>query len=196
MTIVFMSMVARLSDLDQLNPEVRIQTEAHTLTPHSGQNGPEDPDAFGSAPSHSPSQSPTRKPKSAWLETWYCLEIHVVSTEDEKAIPPPSHTLQAPIVEDMIQEGRPGLTEAVVTGPGWAILFYGHHSLREGLNLGEVRDAVFTLSGVVAWVGKQAELNAKPESLGEGQQLITQAITKGVWPLLFHPTHIDAIQFL
>ena len=36
----------------------------------------------------------------------------------------------------------------------------------------------FTLSGVIAWVGKQAQLSAKPLSLGNGRWLIAQAITK------------------
>ena len=52
-------------------------------------------------------------------------------------IPPPTHTWQAPIVEDMVQEGRVGPMEAIVTGPGWAVLFYGWLSLGEELNLGE-----------------------------------------------------------
>ena len=34
---------------------------------------------------------------------------------------------------------------------------------------------VFTLSGAICWVGKQAQLNTNPVSLGEGWQLITQA---------------------
>ena len=42
-----------------------------------------------------------------------------------------------PIVEDMVSDGKAGLTEAVVKGPGWAILFYGQQSLGERLSLGE-----------------------------------------------------------
>ena len=38
---------------------------------------------------------------------------------------------------------------------------------------------MFTLSGAIGWIGKQAQLSANPVSLGEGQQMITQAITKG-----------------
>ena len=34
------------------------------------------------------------------------------------------------------------------------------------------------LSGAIGWVGKQVQLNASPVSLGEGWQLITQAITE------------------
>ena len=179
MTTVFMSMAARLSDLDNLKSKNKIQTEGHTLTPISSQNGPEDPDAFGSTPSHSPSQSLARKPTPKWPETWYCLEIQEISTEDGKVISPPTHAWQAPIVEYMVWEGKVSLMEAILTSPGWAVLFYGQWSLREGLHLGEVRDAAFTLSRVTAWVGKQAQLSAKPISLGEGRWLITQAITEG-----------------
>ena len=45
--------------------------------------------------------------------------------------------------------------------------------------MGEVCNAAFTLSGTIAWVGKQAQLSAKPVSLGNGWQLIAQAITEG-----------------
>ena len=37
---------------------------------------------------------------------------------------------------------------------------------------------MFTLSGTISQVGKQAQLNVNPVSLGEGQQLIAQAITE------------------
>ena len=78
----------------------------------------------------------------------------------------------------MVHEGRTGLTEAVVTGPGRAVLSYGCHSLGEGLNLGQVRDAAFTLSGIIAWVGKQAQISAKLMSLADGRQLIAQVIAE------------------
>ena len=91
MTTVFVSMATRSSDRDDFEPETKIQTEGHTLTPTSGQNGPEHSNVFGSTPSHSPSWSPARTPAPDWPETWYCLEIQVVSTEDDKALPPPPH---------------------------------------------------------------------------------------------------------
>ena len=47
------------------------------------------------------------------------------------------------------------------------------------MHLGGARDATFTLSGIIAWVGKQAQLNAKPRSLGEGRWLITHTIMEG-----------------
>ena len=128
-------MATKLSDIDDQKSGVNLQTEGHTPIPPSDQNGLEYPEAFGSVPSQSPPQSLVRKPDCH--ETWYCLEIQVISTKDERTTPPPSHTWQAPIVEDMVQDGKAGLTEAIVTSPGWAILFYGWQSLGERLSLGE-----------------------------------------------------------
>ena len=144
MTTVLVSMATRLSDLDDSEPEIKIQTEGHSLTLTNGQ---ENPEAFGSVPSHSPSWSLARKPTPDQPETQYCLEIQVVSTKDNKVIPLPSHAWQVLIMEDMVHEGRTGLTEAILTDPGWAILFNGWHLLGGGLNLGEARDATFMLSG-------------------------------------------------
>ena len=81
-------------------------------------------------------------------------------------------------VEYMLWDGKSGLTEVAVTGPGWTILFYGRQSLGEGLSLDEAQDTTFTLSGAISWVGKQAQLNANVVSLWESQWLIAQAITK------------------
>ena len=94
-------------------------------------------EVFGSTPSHSPSQSLARKPTPDWPKTQYCLEIQVTSTEDDRATTPPPHMWQVPIVKDMVQDGKSGLTEAIVTYPGRAILFYGQQSLGEGLSFGE-----------------------------------------------------------
>ena len=54
----------------------------------------------------------------------------------------------------------------LLQGPGQAILFYVWQSLGEGLSLGEVWDATFTLSGAISWVGKQAQLSTNLVSLG------------------------------
>ena len=67
---------------------------------------------------------------------------------------PPSHAWTVPVVEDMLQEARAGLTEAVVIGPGRAILFYGRCSMGEGLKVDKARDATFLLTGAGTWVGK------------------------------------------
>ena len=46
-------------------------------------------------------------------------------TDELRDAPPPSHAWMAPVVEDMLQEARVGLTEAVVISPGRVILFMG-----------------------------------------------------------------------
>ena len=176
MATVFMSMATRSSDIDDQKPRINIQTEGHTLTPPSGWNSPEDPEAFGSTPSHSPSQPLPRKPTPNWPETWYCLEIQVISTKDEGATPPPPYAWQAPVVENMVWDGKAGLMEAIVTGPGMAILFYGWKLLGKGLSLGKVWDTVFMLSGTISWVGKLSPAQC-------------QTSKPGWWLVVDHPSH-------
>ena len=83
----------------------------------------------------------------------------------------------APLVEDMMCNARTGLTEAVVTGPGRAVLFCGRHSMGEGLTVDEARDATFLLTGAGMWVGKLAYLAADPMTIQEGKRAIAQAIS-------------------
>ena len=81
MATVSMSLATRSNDLDDQKSGVYIEIKGHTLTPPSSQNGPEETEAVGGMPSHSPSQSPARKPTLDHPETQYCLEIQVISTE-------------------------------------------------------------------------------------------------------------------
>ena len=76
----------------------------------------------------------------------------------------------------MLRETRGRLTEAVVVGPGKAVLFYRRRSLGEGLKVDEARDATFLLTGAGAWVGKSAYLTADPMTLQEGKRAITHAV--------------------
>ena len=128
---------------------------------------PEEKGALGSAPSNSPSWSPARRPSPSHLGTRHCLWIHVILTKKTGAVPSPSHTWMVPWVEDMLCHGRAGLTKAMVIGPGKAVLIYGRQSLGEGLSLGEVRDATFTLTGAGTWVEKPAYLAADPLTIQE-----------------------------
>ena len=89
---------------------------------------------------------------------------------------PPSHSWMAPLVEDMLHEARTGLTKAVVTGPGREVLFYGRHSMGEGLTVDKARNATFLLTGAGMWVGKSAYLTADPMTIQEGRRAIAQAI--------------------
>ena len=68
-------------------------------------------------------------------------------TEELGAIPSPFHSWTAHLVEDMLCEARTGLTKAVVTGPGRAVLFYGRCLMGVGLMADEARDATFLLTG-------------------------------------------------
>ena len=83
-------------------------------------------------------------------------------TKELGAVPPLFHSWMAPLVEDMLQDTRTCLTEAVVTGTGRAVLLYGRHLLGEGLTLDEARDAIFLLTGVGTWLGNQPTLPLTP----------------------------------
>ena len=98
-------------------------------------------------------------------------------TEELGAIPPPSLSWMAPLVEDMLHNARTGFTEAVVTGPGSAVLFYGRHSMGEGLTVDEARYATFLLTGAGIWVGKLAYLSADSMTIQEGKRTIVQAVS-------------------
>ena len=83
----------------------------------------------------------------------------------------------APLVEDMLCKERTGLTEAVVTGPGRAVLFYRRHSMGEGLMADEARDAAFLLTGAGTWVGRLAYFTTDPMTIQEVRRAIAQAIS-------------------
>ena len=68
----------------------------------------------------------------------------------------------------MLHDARTSLTKAVVIGPGRAILFYGRHSLGEGLTMDEDRDAAFLPTEAGMWFGKPAYLTADPMTIQEG----------------------------
>ena len=89
-------------------------------------------------------------------------------TKEIGAAPPLPHAWTAPLVEYMLCYARTGLTQAIVMGPGRAILFYGRQSLGEGLSLGKARDATFILTGAGTWVGIPAYLAADPLTIQEG----------------------------
>ena len=77
----------------------------------------------------------------------------------------------------MLHKAKTGLTKAVVIGPGRAVLFYGRHSMGEGLGADEARDATFLLTGAGMWVGKSAFLTTDPMTIHEGRRAIAQAVS-------------------
>ena len=178
MATTIMSMATKSSNSEDQTLGANLQTEGHIPKPSGGQKDPEEMGALGSAPSHLPSWSLSRKPSPGQPNTRHCLGIQVTLTEETGAAPPPPHAWMAPLVEDMLHYGRTGLTEAVVTGLGRAVLFYGRQSMGEGLSLGKVRDATFILTGAGTWVGKPAYLAANPLTIQESWWIIAQTVTE------------------
>ena len=98
--------------------------EGHVDMPSQSVEDQCESEALGSSPSHLPSWSPAMRLPSGCPNTRYCFKIHVTLTEELGFVPPPSHSWMASLVEDMLCDVWTGLTEAVVIGPGRAVLFY------------------------------------------------------------------------
>ena len=139
----FTSMAAKSSDLGDRTSGANL----HVDVPSQSTEDQWESEALGSSPSHLPSWSLARRLPSGHPNARYCLKIHVTLTKELGAVSPPSHSWMAPLVEDMLPDVRTGITQAVVIGPGKAILFYGRCSLGEGLTMDEARDATFLLTG-------------------------------------------------
>ena len=118
-------MATRSSDLEDQMSGANLQTEGNVGMESQHQKGPEETGALGSPPSHLPSWSPARGLPPNCPNTRYCLGIHVTLTIETGAVPPLSYTWTVPLVEDMLCYARTGLTKALVTGPGRAVLFMG-----------------------------------------------------------------------
>ena len=172
-----MSVAAKSSDLAEETSGASLQANGQMEEPTQGARDLWESEEDNSSPSCLLLWSPAWRLPSSCPNTKYCLEIQVTLTEELGAIPPPSHSWTAPLVEDMLREARSGLTKAVVIGPGRAILFYGRCSLGEGLKVDEVRDATFLLTGAGTWVGKSAYLTANPMTIPEGKRAIAQAVS-------------------
>ena len=172
-----MSMAAKLNNLVDKTPGANPQADGHVEVPTQSTKDLQKPEEEHSSPSHLPSWSPVQRPPSGCPNMKYCLEIQVTLTEELGDIPPPSHSWMAQLVEDMLCRARTRLTEAVVTGPGRAVLFYGRCSMGEGLMVDEARDAAFLLTGSGTWVGKSAYLTTDSMTIHEGRRAIAQAVS-------------------
>ena len=166
----FMSMAAKLSDLADKMPGANLQADGQMEVPTQHVKNLWGSEEEDNSTFHVPSWSPAQRPPSGHPNARYCLEIRVTLTEELGAIPPPSHSWMAPLVEDILWEARTGLTKSVVIGPSRAILFYGRHSMGEGLKVDEARDATFLLTGAGMWVGKAAITHCQPNDNSRGQK--------------------------
>ena len=170
-------MAAKLSDLVDKMSEANLQVDGQAEKPAQGAADLQEMEGEDSSPLCSPTWSPVQRLPLGCLNMKHCLETQVPLTDELGDMPPPSHSWMAPVVENMLQEARAGLTEAVVTGPGRMILFYGRCSMGEGLRVDEARDASFLLTGAGTWVGKSAYLTANPMTIQEGKRAIAQAVS-------------------
>ena len=164
-----MSMAAKSSDLGNRTSGANPQMQGHVDVPSQSAKDLWESETSSSSPSHLLSWSPARRLPSSCPNTKHYLEIHVTLTEGLGAVPLPSHSWMAPLVEDRLHDVRTSLTKAVVTGPGRAVLFYGRHSMGEGLTADEARDGTFLLTRAGTWVGKLAYLTTDPMTIQEGQ---------------------------
>ena len=173
----FVSMAAKLSNLVDKTSEANLQVDGQAEKPAPGVADLwETEEEDDSSTLHSPMWSPVQRLPLSHLNTKHCLEIWVTLTDELGDVPPPSHSWMALLVENMLQEARAGLTEAVVTSPGRTILFYGRYSMGEGLRAEEAKDAAFLLIGAGTWVGKLAYLTTDPMTIQEGKRAIAQAV--------------------
>ena len=172
-----MSMATKLNDLVDETSGANLQMEGHMDVPPQSAKDLWASEASDSSPSHSPSWSPARRPQSSCPNTKHCLEICVTLAEELGAVPPPSHSWMAPLIEDMLCDARTRITDVVVIGPVRAVLFYGRCSMGEGLMVDKARDAAFLLTGAGMWVGKSTYLTTDPMTIQEGRWAIAQAIT-------------------
>ena len=172
-----MSMAAKLSNSGDKTSEANLQADGQAEKPAQGAVDWQEMEEEDGSPPNSPTWSPVQRPLLGRLNTKHCLEIQVTLKDELGDVLPPPHTWMVPVVEDMLQEARAGLTEAVVIGPGRAILFYGRHSMGEGLKADEARDATFLLTGAGTWVGKLAYLTANPMTIQEGRRAFAQAVS-------------------
>ena len=158
-------MAAKLSDLVDEMSGANLQMNGNMDMPPQSAKDLQELEALDSSPSHSLSWSPAQRLPSSHPNMKHCLEICVTLPEELGAVPLPSHSWMAPLMKDMLHDARTRLTEAVVIGPGRVVLFYGRHSMGEGLTADKARDAAFLLTGAGTWVEKLAYLATDPMTI-------------------------------
>ena len=95
-------MATKSSDLVDKMSGTNLQMEGHVDMPSQSAKDLWELEVLGSSPSHLPSWLLARRLPSSCLNTRHCLEIHVILTEELGAVPLPSHSWMAPLVEDML----------------------------------------------------------------------------------------------
>ena len=110
--------------------------------------------------------------------TCYCVHLRVTLGDRRLINPPPSYTWSGSLITDILQEACPGdqITEAVVLVLGEAILFYGRHSLQEGLLYHNAQDVKLDLRGSVNWAGRIVPEEVTINTVQEGHWAIVDTV--------------------
>ena len=165
-------MTAKMSDRGDNITEANLQANGLREEPAQRAANRWEIEEEDSSPPNLPTWFPVQRLPTGHLNMNYCLSIQVTLTDELGDVPPPLHSWTTPVIEDMLGETRAGLMEAVVIGPGKAILLYGRCSLGEGLKADEARDAAFLLTGAGTSVGKLPTR----WTLQEGKRAIARAV--------------------
>ena len=104
----------------------------------------------------------------------YCLEIRVTLSDPSVSRLPPKSTWIGPIIAEELKGVR-ALTEAIVLGPGRAVLFYGCRSQGEGLDALEADQEAERLERIDHWVNHHARVEAFALSVAAGRGAASQA---------------------
>ena len=118
-----MSMADKLKDSADKMSEANLQADGQMAKPAHGAVDLWETEEEDSSPLCLPTWSPVQRLLLGCLNAKHCLEIQVTLTDELGDVPPPPHSWMPLVIEDMLQEARAGLTEAVAIGPGRAILF-------------------------------------------------------------------------
>ena len=98
----------------------------------------------------------------------YCLEIRITLSDPSMSRLPPKSTWIGPIIAEELTGVR-APTEAIVLGPGRAVLFYGHRSQGEQLDALEADQEAECLEQIDHWVNHRAGVEAFALSVAAGR---------------------------
>ena len=94
-------MAVKSSDLSEKTSEANLQADGQVKKPAQGAADWQETEEKDSSPHNSPMWSPVQRLPLGCLNMKHCLEIRVTLTDELGDVPPPSHALMAPVVEDI-----------------------------------------------------------------------------------------------
>lgn len=113
-------------------------------------------------------------------EEFYYIRVRVTLTGQAPYGPPDSYAWTPEIVNNLLRIQDPDFTEALITGPGEAVVFYGRRTRGEGLTEAQAEISRARLSANVMWVAQSARLTADPVPVGDGRRIAQGAARAGI----------------